>query len=108
MRQFTYLNVILTVNAALLAGLLWKGISERPLLAEVAAAQSTTSPAPSITVPNAADQRQKMIDALRDIKLSVDGMKKLMETGKLKVEISNTEQMRKVEVTNLTNTAKGK
>ena len=34
MRQSRYLNVILTVNAVLLAGLLWTQVVDRPMLAE--------------------------------------------------------------------------
>ena len=99
MRQGTYLNVILTVNAVLLGGLLWTHVASSPILEQSATAQVGAKDGAG--VPNAADQRQKMIEALRDIKASVDSTKKLVESGKLKVEVTNFDQARKVEVTNI-------
>lgn len=98
MRQRTYLNMILTVNAVLLGGLLWTQVTSTPLFDQTASAQGAKD---AVGVPNAADQRQKMIEALRDIKASVDSTKKLVEGGKLKVEVTNFDQGRKVEVTNI-------
>lgn len=97
MRQGTYLNVILTVNAVLLAGLLWTHVASAPVFEQSASAQSKEG----VGVPNAADQRQKMIETLRDLKASVDATNKVIQGGKLKVEVSNLDQARKVEVTNI-------
>jgi hypothetical protein len=99
MRQGTYLNVILTVHAVLLAGVLWTQVASGPILEQTATAQVGSKE--GVGVPNAADQRQKMLEALRDIKASVDSTRKLVESGKLKVEVSNFDQARKVEVTNI-------
>jgi hypothetical protein len=95
MRQGTYLNVILTVNAVLLGGIVWTQIAGRPVLEQTATAQVGTG------VPNAADQRQKMIEALRDMKTSIDANTKLMQSGKLKVEVTNLNEIKKVEVSNI-------
>ena len=59
MRQGTYLNVILTVNAVLLAGLVWTQVADTPLLAETASAQSRSrlSNQPVPTVPAFAARR---------------------------------------------------
>ena len=95
MRQGTYLNVILTANAVLLTGVLWSQLAGRSVLASEAAAQSAaTTGSPSLIPVSAADQRQKQIDGLQDLKVSVDAMRKTLEGGKVKVEITNVDQLR--------------
>jgi hypothetical protein len=94
MRQGTYLNVILTVNAVLLTGLLWTQVVSQPLLDTSAAAQSRTRTAAPPVIPNAAAQRAKMIDALNDLKQSVDAQRKLLESGKLKVTVTNLDEIK--------------
>jgi hypothetical protein len=89
MRQSNYLNVILTVNAVLLAGLLWTQVVGRAPLAEQAAAQSTTG-----GFSNATEQRQRMIDLLLEIKTSMDATRKVVESGKMKVEVTNIEMLK--------------
>lgn len=106
MRQGAYLNVILTVNAVLLGGVLWTQVASHPGLTQSASAQSTPSGAPvgqahGVGIPNAGDQRQKMIEALRELTASVESSRKLMESGKLKVQVTNLDQIKKVEVINL-------
>jgi len=100
MRQGLYLNVILTVNAVLLAGIVWTQVAGHPTLARSASAQ-TGPVSPNQGIPNAADQRQKVIEGIRDLKTSVEAMKRTIESGKLKVEVTNLDQIKKVEVTNL-------
>lgn len=90
MRQSNYLNVILTVNAVLLAGLLWTQIVGRAPLDTQAVAQTSTGSG----IPNAADQRQRMIDALNSIKTSVDATRKAVESGKMKVEVANIDALK--------------
>jgi len=90
MRQGSYLNVILTVNAVLLAGVLWTHVAGTPVLNSTANAQS----AGGTGIPNAADQRQKQIEALRELKVSVDATNKLLTSGKLKVEVSNIDALK--------------
>jgi hypothetical protein len=99
MRQSTYLNVILTVNAVLLAGVIWTTISGGTALSQPAMAQTGTGSGAG--VPNAADQRQKMIEALREMKTSVDATRKLVESGKIRVEVSNLDQIKEVKVSNI-------
>src|SRR5688572_12228375 len=89
-KQGTYLHVILTANALLMAGLLWTqvvGGSAELLGTQTAVAQGSKDPTEG--VPNAANQRQKMIETLREVKTSVDAMKKSLDGGKIRVEISN-------------------
>ncbi|UCD74981.1 MAG: hypothetical protein JSV91_14485 [Phycisphaerales bacterium] len=89
-RQGTYLNAILTVNAVLLSALVWTQLAPRPVMAETATAQATRRPG----IPNAAEQRQKLITAVKDMKASVDSTRKLLESGKLKVEVTNLDEIR--------------
>ena len=53
MRQTRYLNVILTVNALLLAALLWTAIAGQPLLVNEASAQVRTRYSTPPTIPTA-------------------------------------------------------
>jgi hypothetical protein len=98
MRHGTYLNVILTVNAVLLGGLVWSQIAGKAVLEQSATAQVNKEGA---GVPNAADQRQKMIEALREMKTSIDANNKLLQSGKLRVEVTNLNEIKKVEVSNI-------
>lgn len=90
-RQGTYLNAILTVNAVLLSALIWTQLAPRPVMAEAATAQVNTRRG---GIPNAGEQRQKLIVAMKDVKASVDSARKLLESGKLKVEVTNLGEIR--------------
>jgi hypothetical protein len=95
MRQGTYLNIILTVNAALLTGLLWGQLAGRASLETQASAQGVPLPAGQSAIPvTSADQRQRQIELMRDIKLAVDDLKKSVMTGTMKVEVSNIDQLK--------------
>jgi len=91
MRQSKYLNVILTVNAVLLGGVLWTHIAGTPVLSSQATAQS---PGSGSGIPNAADQRQRQIEAIHDLKTSVDATNKLLSSGKIKVEVGNIDALK--------------
>lgn len=97
MRQATYLNVILTINAGLLTGLLWGQLAGGSLLSSSASAQSLSSSGNTTgqsAIPvTAADQRQRQIEILRDLKSSVDSLKKTVEGG-IKVEVSNIDELK--------------
>ncbi|MCI0677323.1 MAG: hypothetical protein L0Y42_16300 [Phycisphaerales bacterium] len=93
MRQGTYLNVILTANALLLSGMLWTQMAGQPALEQQALAQTAQEGGQG--VPNAAAQRQKMIEMLRDMKVSVDNAAKLLQSGKVRVEVTNIDKMGK-------------
>jgi hypothetical protein len=89
MRQGRYLNVILTVNAALLSALVWNGIAERPLLSTQAHAQGVPE-----GVPNAGMRRQQVIDGLRDVRSQLDGMRRTLESGAVKVQVTNLDELK--------------
>jgi hypothetical protein len=84
-RQGRYLNVILTVNAVLLAGIVWVQLVGVGALATIAHAQK----APDTGIPNAASQRQRIIEELQAMRTSVDAMRKTVEGGKMKVVVDN-------------------
>lgn len=92
--QLRYLNTIMTVVAILLGVLVWTQVSSRPLLADSADAQSrTTHVEPTTGIPNAAQQRDKMVKSLEGMKKSVDKLTKSLEDGKVKVEVSNLDEI---------------
>ncbi|MCH7571296.1 MAG: hypothetical protein IH891_00105 [Planctomycetes bacterium] len=86
MRRDTYLNIILTVNAILLATMLWVQIADQPLLAGNASAQRQSK---QFVFPNDADQRQKLIEEMKKMSKSMEATRKLIESGKLRVEVTN-------------------
>lgn len=93
MRRDTYLNIILTVNAILLATMLWVQVADQPLLAENAVAQRRTKPKKPF-VPNDAEQRQKLIVEMQKMGKSMEATRKLIESGKLRVEVTNLDQIK--------------
>ena len=100
MRQGTYLNVILTVNAVLLAGLLWTQVVDRPVLAETAVAQSRSKPNPNKDYsgtyykPNAAEQRKQQIEALNKLNESIQAQTMMLSSSKAKVEVMNLDEIK--------------
>ena len=98
MRQRTYLNAILTVNAGLLAVLAWTQIAERPVLTPEAVAQSPT------VAFDAGAQRQRMVDAVQNLERSIDvSMQDLirsvdltratLKNGEAQVKVANTAEL---------------
>ncbi|MHC4140335.1 MAG: hypothetical protein ACYSUF_00150 [Planctomycetota bacterium] len=71
---------LLTVNALLLAGLVWVQIAERPLLATPAVAQQRS-------LPNAGGQRDQMVALLNEIRKTSEATRRVLETGRVRVEV---------------------
>ncbi len=71
------ITTLLTVNAVLLAGLLWVQVAAHPIFAEVAYAQS----------PNAGLQRDRMMRQLADIQKAAQATQKVLETGYVRVVV---------------------
>ena len=90
MKRDQYLNVILTINALLLATLIWVQVAERPVLAESATAQDSRNP---IKVPNAANQRKQIADEVKTLTKTLEETRKMLESTTLKVEVTNIDQM---------------
>jgi hypothetical protein len=99
MRERKYLNVILTVNAVLLACLLWTQVASEPVFEETATAepqsrsrrQERTRPIGAL--PNATEQRLEIVRALREMKRAIDAQGELLESGKVKVEVTNLDEI---------------
>ena len=94
MRQGTYLNVILTVNAALLTGLLWGQLAGHASFDAQAIAQVPVPTGQSAIPVTSADQRQRQIELMRDLKASVDELKKTMQSSTFKVEVTNIGELK--------------
>jgi hypothetical protein len=92
MRQLKYLNVILTVNAVLLTGLLWTQIASQPVLTGEANAQTRTQRSVP-TIPNAAEQRKRMIDGLQDVAKTTAELQRLLQSGEIKVQVTNLDEI---------------
>lgn len=92
MRQTTYLNGILTVNAVLLAGVLWTQLVNRPVLAQSADAQTNAQGLPGI--PNAGGQRDQMIRQLERLNVTLDSTMKHLQGGNLKTEVTNLKDIK--------------
>ena len=83
--------------AVLLAALLWTNLAGRPLFSSEATAQVRTK-GPSIpTVPNAARQRDEILKALRDIRASVEATRSTVESGGIKVRVTNLNEFNRKE-----------
>ena len=70
--------VLLTVNALLLAAILWVQVAETPFLARTALAQRQQ-------LPNAGLQRERMIALLDAIRKSSEETKNILKSGRVKV-----------------------
>ena len=94
MRQRTYLNVILTVNAVLMGGLLWTQVAATPMFATEAYAQKRSRLGPPVpTIPNAAVQRDRMLTGLRQVQRSVESISSLLRSGSVSVQVSNLDEI---------------
>lgn len=90
MGQGRYLNIILTVNALLLTVLVWTQLAGHGPLVQRADAQS----AGGGSMVSAAEQRQRMIESMRDMRQAVNETNRLLERGTLKVTVMNAHELR--------------
>lgn len=90
MRNGTYLNVILTVNAVLLAALVWVQVTG-PAAPQPATAVAGTTMVQGI--PNAGAQRERMVRAIQSLEESVNGVSKTLAGGKLAVRVENLDEI---------------
>ena len=91
MTQIKYLNVILTINAVLLAALVWSQVGAGPGLDAVASAQ--TAAPDDAGIPNAASQRQQIVEAIRRLDGKVEATNRLLSGGRLKVQVANLAEL---------------
>ncbi len=97
-RSRGFLSGILTANAVLLAVLVWTNITEGPSRADaapiVAAPQSDEQP--SVGVPNAGAQRERLIAEVRSLREDVRALEQAVNSGRMKVTISNFSELKKI------------
>lgn len=93
--QLRYLNVILTVVALLLGALVWTQVASRPMFADQAEAQvrSGRESLPPGGFPNASQQRDKIVKSIEKMTKAVDGLSKDLDSGKVKVEVTNLDEI---------------
>ncbi|MFG0331366.1 MAG: hypothetical protein ACF8PN_15875 [Phycisphaerales bacterium] len=82
MRRTRTLHTLLTLNAILMAALIWTTVAERPL---VASAEAT---GPKGGIPDAGSQRLEMIRELRRLNDSVGELGQRLDKGQFKVEVT--------------------
>lgn len=96
-RRFTYLNGILTVNAVLLAGLMWTQIAGTSIN-DTASAQSRTRYADPVRdgkgVPDAGKQRMELVEAMRKLRKSIDSFYVLLDGGDIDVNVKNLAELK--------------
>lgn len=93
MRRDTYLNVILTVNAILLTVLVWTQLAGGPVLGSAATAHAQ-SPGDGTGIPNAAGQRQHMIEMLGQMNKNLEATRKMLDSGRIRVQVTNLNEIR--------------
>jgi hypothetical protein len=95
-------RMLIATNLALAALVGWTVLGDRAPAVSTALAEVQEDPQ---GIPNAGAQRQKMIDELRMLRQSVDGINKTLMSGKLKVEVSNIDKLKPADAA--TSTTKG-
>lgn len=100
MKAQRYMNAMLTINALLLAALLWVLVVERPLLASEADAREpdlvekhTSGKQKAPVFANSTGQRQEIIKQLKLLNASLDRQADMLESGKMKVEVTNLDDI---------------
>ena len=93
MRQGTYLNVILSINAVLLTALIWTQLAGPAGPSPDAAAAQLGTSGTMGGIPNAGEQRLLMLRSLARVEKSLDGISKHLENGKLTVSVDNLHEI---------------
>jgi hypothetical protein len=89
MKQGRYLNIILTINAVLLTVLVWTQITVQPAFVSGAHAQQAGG-----GMVSAGEQRQRMIESLREIQKSVHETNRALDRKTIRVYVENASDMR--------------
>ncbi len=88
-RQGTYLNIVLTAVTILLAALLWTQFSGRGGMVQ----SSFAADRDGSGIPDAGAQLERIIRELREIRVTLEATKELMESGRAKVQVTNLDQI---------------
>ncbi len=97
-RSRGFLSGILTANAVLLAVLVWTNITEGPSRAEAAptVVLAQSDDPPSVGVPNAGAQRERLIAEVRSLREDVRALEQAVNSGRMKVSIANFSELKKI------------
>lgn len=85
MKRLKYFEVILTMNAALLAGMIWVQLTDSPFPIEAPAIAQESKP---LAFPNAAAQRQDIVNAIRTLSDDVRAMRSDLKSTEFKVRVT--------------------
>ncbi|MDZ4830068.1 MAG: hypothetical protein SGJ09_07710 [Phycisphaerae bacterium] len=89
-QRLTYLNAILTVNAVVVAALVWTNVVGDPTASTAyAAPQSTSRSGETLGVPDAGLQQLKIYEELKALRLDVERLLTFVNGGKMKVLLGN-------------------
>jgi hypothetical protein len=94
-RNATYLNAILTVNAVMVAALVWTHVSEGPSLANASPLQAETGENTG-GVPNAGLQRLQTLNEIKALRSDVQRLEATLVAGKIRFGISNFAELKKM------------
>ncbi len=92
MKRMSYLNVVLSVNAVLLAAMLCVLLSGSSLGPSQASAQMGMARIGN-GVPDAGAQRLRIIEALERIEATVAATRATLEDGRTRVEVTNLDDI---------------
>lgn len=92
MRQRRHIDFLLAANAVLLAALLWAMLATQPIGAGEVHAQSYRG-AVGEGIPNAAGQRQKLIEETKETRKMVEKMEQLLRKGTIRVKVTNIDDL---------------
>ncbi len=96
-RSQQYLNGILTVNAVLLAAMVWTNISSGPSRADAAPIALQVEDQEHVGgVPNAAAQRERTITEVRGLRDDFRQLEQALTSGKMKVNVANFGDLKKI------------
>ena len=88
-RQGAYLNIVLTAVTILLAVLLWTQFSGRGGMVRPSFATDRGGSG----IPDAGEQRERIVRELRELRGTLEATKKLLESGRAKVQVTNLDQI---------------
>jgi len=94
-RNATYLNAILTVNAVMVAALVWTHVSDGPSVANASPLQVDGGDATG-GVPNAGLQRLQTLNEIRALREDVQRLELLLASGRVKFGVSNFAELKKI------------
>ena len=88
-RQGIYLNIVLTALTIVLAALLWTQFASGGGVARSSFASDRSPDG----IPDAGEQRERIVRELQEIRGTLEATRQLMESGRAKVQVTNLDQI---------------